>query len=106
MPHLLCSHELFHSWFGDTVTTPWWNEVYLQEGFARWFQYVVGPNSYFIHSCRLCSGFLLSLPVEALWPEFHIFKEDGTFGFFLFAYNAMWDTRDSFGGWTISNLRI
>lgn len=47
------AHELAHQWFGDLVTMPWWDDLWLNEAFATWFaSKIVGDLQPGFHSSR------------------------------------------------------
>lgn len=53
-------HELAHMWFGDFTTPPWWDDLWLKEGFAVWGEPKVA------HAWDPDAGYDLDSPKTAL----------------------------------------
>merc|ERR1719409_1029355 len=52
---IVVTHELAHQWFGNLVTMAWWDDLWLNEGFAAWMQ-------------NFCSGHIH--PEWNIWESF------------------------------------
>lgn len=38
---IVAAHEISHQWFGDLVTMKWWDDLWLNEGFATWAEWKI-----------------------------------------------------------------
>jgi aminopeptidase N len=59
----LAAHELGHMWFGDNVTCATWSDIWINEGFATYSNFLAEE---FIHSRESADGFIISRQNSAM----------------------------------------
>lgn len=64
---IVITHELAHQWFGNLVTMKWWNDLWLNEGFASYMEYVGSDN--FNPSWKMMDQFILETTQVALGSD-------------------------------------
>ena len=66
------AHELAHQWFGDLVTMPWWDDIWLNEAFATWMGNKI---------------------VHQLHPEFHTDRSLMRYGMYAMGQDSLASSR-------------
>ncbi|XP_035744089.1 uncharacterized protein LOC118451536 [Vespa mandarinia] len=66
---MVVSHELTHQWFGNVVSPTWWDHVWLNEGFASFFQYYI-TDKIFPH-WKLMQSFASSMQQHSFSIDVH-----------------------------------
>ena len=59
---MVVAHELAHQWFGNLVTMRWWTDLWLNEGFASWIEYLATDHIF---------------PEWNMWTQFIVDEQQG-----------------------------
>lgn len=59
---MVVAHELAHQWFGNLVTMRWWTDLWLNEGFASWVEYLATDRNF---------------PEWDMWTQFVVDEQQG-----------------------------
>lgn len=77
---LVVGHELAHQWFGNLTTMAWWTDLWLNEGFASWIEYLCVDfccPEFDIWTQFVCNDFTKALELDGLTNSHPIEVEVG-----------------------------